>query len=154
MAGLKILLPYNFAPYEEKALDFAIAAFSDQEDTKITLFNAYTPLPVIDMDANPEVAKMRGAMASLSEELREKEEGLKSARQHLIDNGFSEEQVDYIFKEKEKSVYEEIVDEVRKGHFRVLLLARQPGKVGRLFGRSIHTKVLSTIKDLTVCITT
>ncbi|MBW1804045.1 MAG: universal stress protein [Deltaproteobacteria bacterium] len=152
MSGLKILVPYNFSAHEEKALDWTINAFAGDTDNKITLFNVYAPLPVIDMDANPELGKMRGGMVSLSEEVRQKEGGLKSAKQHLLENGFSDDQIDYVFKEREKDVAQEIIDTILKGHYRVLVLSRQSGKVTRLFSRSVHTKVLSTVKDITVCV--
>ena len=154
MAAIKILVPYNYNAYEEKALDFVINAFSSQRDAKVTLFNAYTPLPEVDMDASPELSKMRDGMVSLSEELREKEEGLKSAMQHMIDNGFSQDQIDYIFKEKQESIAEEIMQTALKGHYRVLVLSRQPAKVTRLFGRGVHSKILSALKDVVVCVAT
>jgi hypothetical protein len=154
MAAQRILVPYNFTAYEEKALDFVIGTFAHRDDVQITLFNAYTPLPVVDMDASPELGKMRGAMVSLSNELREKEAGLKAAKEFLVQNGFSEDQVDYIFKKREKGVAEEIMETAKKGHYRVLVLSRQPGKVNRLFARSVHTKLLTTLKDMTICIPT
>ena len=42
MAGQKLLLPYNFSSYDQKALNFVVNAFANQEDIKITLFHAYT----------------------------------------------------------------------------------------------------------------
>ena len=152
MATQKILMPYNFTAYEGKALDFAINTFAQREDVKITLFNTYTPLPKIDMKASPELNKIRSAMVSLAEELKEMEAGLISAKEHLLENGFSDDQVDYIFKEKEKSITDEIIDTVVKGHYRVLILSRQAGKVTRFFSRSVHSKVLSVLKDITICI--
>jgi hypothetical protein len=151
MATQKILVPYNFTSHEEKALDFVVGTFANREDIQLTLFNAYTPLPTIDMDASPELSKMRPGLAALSGELREKEAGLKSAKEYLVQNGFSEEQIDYVFKERSKSVSDEIIEAVTKGHYRVLVLSRQP-KVRRLFGRGTHTKVLASLKDITICI--
>ena len=153
MATQKVLVPYNFTAQEEKTLDFVVGTYANRDDVQITLFNAYTPLPTVDMDASPELSKMRGAMASLSSELREKEAGLKSAKEFLLQNGLRDDQVDYIFKAKDRSVADEIMDAVSKGHYRVLVLSRQL-KVSRLFGRSVHTKVLSSLKDITVCIVT
>jgi hypothetical protein len=154
MAAQRILVPYNFTAYEEKALDFVIRTYAHRDDVQLTLFNAYTPLPVVDMDASPELTKMRGAMVSLARELKEKEAGLKAAKDFLVQNGFSDDQIDYIFKEREKAVADEIIDTATKGHYRVLVLSRQPGKVSRLFARSVHNKVLISLKDVTVCIPT
>jgi len=154
MAGFKVLVPYDFKPYEEKALDLLVNAFGNQKEVKITLFNAYTPLPEVDMDASPELEKMRAPMVSLSEELRRKEDGLKSAKMHLIENGFTEDQVDYIFKKRDKDLVQEIAETLLHGHYRVVVLSRRPAKVSRLFSRSVHSRLLSLVKDIIVCIAT
>ena len=154
MAGFKVLVPYDFKPYEEKALDLLVNAFGNQKEIKITLFNAYTPLPEVDMDASPELEKMRGPIVSLSEELRRKEDGLKSAKMHLIENGFDEDQVDYVFKQRDKDLVQEIVETLLHGHYRVVVLSRRPAKVSRLFSRSVHSRLLSLVKDIIVCIAT
>jgi len=154
MAEQKILIPYNFTISEGKALDFAIDNFAHRKNVRITLFNAYTPFPEIDLTASPELRKIERGIAFLADEVKKKEEGLISARRHLLQNGFSDDQVDYVFKKKEKSIAEEIVDQILKGHFRMLVLSHQAGKVTRLFTRSVHDKVLSVLKDITVCIAT
>jgi len=153
MAIEKILIPYNFTAQEEKALDFIARTYANRDDIQVTLFNAYTSLPTVDMQAGPEMAKMKIGLTKLSDEVREKEAGLKSAKEFLVRNGLRDDQVDYIFKEKEKSTADEIIYTVSKQHYRVLVLSRQL-KVGRLFGRSTHTKVLTTLKNVTVCIVT
>ena len=154
MAAYKILLPYNFTAYEKKSLAFVIDTFSRREDVQITLFNTYTPLPNIDMEGSPELAKMKKGLTFLSQELEQKEEGLKSARAFLIENGFSEDQVDFVFQKKEKSLADDIVDMVLKEHYKVLVLSRQPGKVARLFTRSVHDKAIAALESVTVCIAT
>lgn len=152
MAEQKILVPYNFTTVEEKALGFVINTFAHRKDVKITLFNTYTPLPVVDMGASPEMSKMRDAMAVVAKDIEGKEAGLKDAKEYLLKNGFSDDQVDYIFRERKKSIADEIIVCALRGHYTVLVLSRQPGKVTRLFARSVHSKVLSTLKDVTICI--
>lgn len=154
MGEMKILVPYNFAVHEWKAFDFVIKAFAGREDVLITLFNTYVPLPEIDLTANPELRKMRSGMIFLSEELKKKEAGLQSAKNYFLKNGFSEDQVGYVFKEKEKDIADEIIDAVMKGHYQVVVLRPTPGKVSRLFARSVHEKVLRALKQVTVCIAT
>ena len=154
MAEQKILIPYNFTISESKALDFVLDTFAHREDVKITLFYAYTPLPEIDMKASPELRKIKSGIAFLAEEFKKKEDGLISAKRHLLQNGFLDDQVDYVFKKKEKSIAEEITDQVSKGHYRMLILSHQGGKVTRLFARSVHSRVLSVLRDVTVCIAT
>ena len=154
MAKKRVLIPYNFTPYDEKALDFVINTFADKKDIEITLFHTYTPLPEVDMDEIPEMRKMARGVSFLSQELSKKEDGLKSAKEFLTENGFSTDQVDYIFKEKGTSIADEIIETASNGHYNILVFSRQPGKVTRFFARSVHNKVLSILKDVTVCIAT
>jgi len=49
MASEKILLPYNFTGYDQRALDFVIRTFSHLKDVEVTLFHTDTPVPEIDM---------------------------------------------------------------------------------------------------------
>jgi hypothetical protein len=149
----KILVPFNHTIYDEKALDFLIFAFSNREDTRVTLFNTYTPLPEIKMDSNPELAKLKGGMISLQEEIQEREAGLKSTKEHLLENGFADDQVDCVFKKREKSIPDEIADMVYSKHYRVVILSgKGTGWVNRLFSRSVRERIMSTLKDVTICI--
>ena len=153
MVAPRILLPYSFTIYDEKALDFVIRTFANQKDAEITLFYTYTPLPELDMES-PVLMQMKGAVRSLSKELSEKEIGLSSARETLLRSGFSGDQVDYTFKKRMKSIADEIIETASKGHYTVLVLSRQPGKTTRLFARSVHNKVLAALKNVTICIAT
>lgn len=150
----KILVPYNFSSTDEKALRFIINTYADCLEAKITLFHAYTPLPEIDPGANPEIRKMASGMTHLSSELAEKENGLKAARNRLLDYGFDAQAVEYVFKKKSKSSADEIIDQVTEGGYTILILSRKPGKVSQFFARSIHNRVLSMLSGVTICITT
>jgi len=154
VAAIKILVPYNFSIHEWKAFDFVINILGGRDDVKITLFNTYVPVPEIDLTGNPELDKMKGGLIFLSEELKRKEQGLKSAVTYFLQHGFLEDQVDFVFKKKEKDVAEEIVDAVVNGHYDMVVLRPTPGKVSRLFARSVHEKVLRALKDVSVCIAT
>jgi len=154
MALQKILVPYNFTAYDQKAMDFLISTYLSREDIQVTLFHAYAPLPPVDMEANPEMKKMGVGMAFLSDEVQRREEGMKAARDFLVENGFPAAQVSYVFKERQRAVADEIIEMAAKGHYRVLILSRQAGKVSRMFARSVHAKILSTLKGVTVCIPT
>jgi hypothetical protein len=154
MAAIKILVPYNFSVHEWKAFDFVINILGVRKDAKITLFNTYVPVPEIDLTGNPELDKMKGGLIFLSEELKRKEQGLQSAVTYFLQHGFLEDQVDFVFKKKEKDVAEEIVDAVVGGHYDIVVLRPTPGKVSRLFARSVHEKVLRALKGVCVCIAT
>ncbi len=151
MAVREILVPYNFTASERKSLDFIIHAFSNQKDVKITLFNSYTPLPEIDIKESPELRKMHGGLAFLSGELKKKEKGLISAKEYLLENNFSDDQVDYIFKERKKDIADEIIDMLGSGRYKIVVLTPTLAKK-RLLTRSAHEKLLRTVRDITICL--
>ena len=155
MAGKKVLVPFNFTDYDEKALHYVIRSFADQKWVTVTLFHAYTPLPELDGYSNPGLGRLKATMASLWKEHREREVSLKKAIEDLQDNGFSSHQLDYVFKARVKDIGGEIVDLAQKeGYDTVVLSHRQGNIIRRSFTRSVHDKVLSTLKNRTISIIT
>jgi hypothetical protein len=152
MATFRILLPYNYSPNDQKAIRFAIDAFAGRKEPHVTLFHAYTPLPIIDVTASPENVKMRSGMTYLSAELKEKEEALKAVGDMLVESGFDRDAVTCVFKKRVKSAAEEIVDEVAGCN--VLLLSRGAGKVTHFFTRSIYARVVTALRGVTICVAT
>ncbi|UCF91943.1 MAG: universal stress protein [Desulfobacterales bacterium] len=152
MAIQKILLPYNFTAYDQKSLDFTIQTFAHRRDLAITLFNAYTPVPEIEMRESPVMEKLRGNLGYLSQRIMEQEAGLKEAQQRLLQNGFLEGQVRYIFKPRKKDIASEIIDLVLNDKYDLIIVNRKPGKATRFFTSSVFNKVVTALKDATVCI--
>lgn len=152
MTEQKILLPYNFTAYDKKALDFVICTFSNRKDVEITLFNAYTPVPEIDVRGSPVMEKLQHNLTYLSQKIKEHEAALKAAQQTLIQNGFSGLQVKIIFKPRQKDIAGELIDLVWKDQYNVMVIHHKPGKVTRFFTKSIFYKVVNSLKDTTVCI--
>jgi len=154
MATTKVLFPFNFTGYDRKAMDFIIHTFAPLKDHEITLFHAYAPLPKVDSPEGTVMDRLKGNLNYLSQKLKEKELVLKSAKRNLLENGFSEDQVRYVFKPRSKDIAGEIIDIVLSGHFHVLVLNRKPGKVTRLFTGSVLNKVASTLINITICLVT
>lgn len=154
MATQKILLPYNFTSYDQKALDFVIRTFARHKDVEVTLFNAYTPVPEITSSDSPVMDKLKGNLTYLSQRIREQEEGLRVAKQNLLENGFSEEQIRYIFKPRNKDIAGEIIEQVAGGRYDLVVINRKPGKVTRFFTGSVLHKVASALKETTICLVT
>jgi hypothetical protein len=152
MATFRILLPYNFSPNDQKAIRFAIDAFAGRGEVGITLFHAYTPLPEIDLTANPENIKMRSGMSHLAKELKEKEEALKEVGDMLVKSGFDPGAVTCVFKKRVKSAAEEIIDKVAGCN--VLILSRGAGKVTHFFTRSIYARIVTALRGITICVAT
>ena len=154
MAGQKILLPYNFTPWDQKALDFVIRTFIPPPETQITIFHAYTPVPEIETEGSTVMDKMKGNLSYLSKMVSDQEESLKTAIEYLVKNGFLSDQIDYIFKPRDKDVASEIIDLVTTDRFDLIVMNHKPGKITRFFTGSIFNKVVSSLKDMTLCLVT
>ncbi|MBF0476364.1 MAG: hypothetical protein HQK59_11125, partial [Deltaproteobacteria bacterium] len=76
------------------------------------------------------------------------------ARQHLISNGFSEGNVDYIFKCRLRDVVDEIIETANNGNFDIVVMAPRPAKITGLFKKRVSTKVASVLKDKAVILVT
>ena len=154
MEKQKVLILYSFTNYDKKSLDFVVRTFAENKNVEITLFNAYIPLPKLDLKESTVMEKLKGNLNYLSSKIHDQEQGLKSVKHQLVLSGFSDDQVGYIFKEKEKDMALELKDVIEEGGYSVLVLSRQAGKVSRLFVQGIHDKILSSAKDVTICIAT
>ncbi len=152
MATQKILVTYNFTSYDQKALDFVIRIFAHLKDVEVTLLNVYTPVPKLDTRESPVMAKFQRNLDYLTQKVKEQEAGLKEARQYLVQNGFTENQFSYLYKPRKKDIIGEIVDIATKDNFNIVVMNRKPGKVTRFFTGSVFNKVVSALKDKTVCI--
>jgi nucleotide-binding universal stress UspA family protein len=152
MATQKILVTYNFTSYDQKALDFVIRTFVHLKDVEVTLLNIYTPVPKIESRESPVMAKFQRNLDYLAQKVKEQEAGLQEARQYLVQNGFTENQVSYLYKPRKKDIIGEIVDIATKDNFNIVVMNRKPGKVTRFFTGSVFSKVVSALKDKTVCI--
>ena len=148
----KILLPYNFTSYDKKALDFVCRTFSDKKEAEVTLFNAYTPAPTIEMRGSPIMEQMKDTLSYLSQRVKEQEDALKTIKNHLLGKGFSADNIDIVFEPKKRDVAGDIIDLAQDGRFNVVVLNRKPGKIARFFAGSVSSKVLAALKNTTVCI--
>ena len=154
MANQKILLPYNFTNYDQKALDFVVRTFVHLKDVEVSLFHTYTPVPEIEMRESPVMYKLKDSLNYLSQRIKEQEAALNVAKHNLLENGFSKNQIRYIFKPRNKDIAGEIIDIALNGHFNLIVINRKPGKITRLFTGSVFNKVASALKDITICLVT
>lgn len=148
----KILLPYNFTSYDKKALDFVCRTFSDKKEAEVTLFNAYTPVPTIEMRGSPIMEQMKNNLSYLSQRVKEQEDALHVIKNHLLGKGFSEDNIHIVFEPKNRDVAGDIIDLAQDGRFNVVVLNRKPGKIARFFAGSVSSKVVAALKNVTVCI--
>ena len=148
----KILLPYNFTSYDKKALDFVCQTFSDKKGAEVTLFNAYTPAPTIEMRGSPIMEQMKDNLSYLSQRVKEQEDALHVIKNHLLGKGFSEDNIDIVFEPKNRDVAGDIIDLAQEGQFNVVVLNRKPGKIARFFAGSVSSKVVAALKNAAICI--
>ncbi|MBW1960872.1 MAG: universal stress protein [Deltaproteobacteria bacterium] len=154
MANQKILIPYNFTDMDQKALEFAANTFKYIKTSRITLFHVYIPLPDIETSAKTVMSRLSSSMHFLTNELKEKEKAIQSSRQYLLDKGFSEDQVDYVFRPRTRSLPDEIIDAATEGNYQVIILNLRPHRIIRAFVQSVHNKVISSLRNRAVCIVT
>ena len=147
-----ILLPYNFTSNDKKALDFVCRTFADNKEAQVTLFNAYIPIPAIEMRGSPIMEQMKDTLSYLSQRAKEQEDALNTIKNHLLGKGFSENNIDIVFEPKKRDVAGDIIDLAQDGRFNVVVLNRRPGKIARFFAGSVSSKVVAALKNITVCI--
>lgn len=152
MARQKILLPYNFTPWDQKALDFLIRTFAHREDVEVTLFNSYTPAPEIDTQESQVMAKMKSNVNYLYQKINEQKAGLEEISASLLQNGFQENQVRSLFRPRKKDVAGEIIELVQSSGFNVVILNNKPGRITRFFTGNVNTKIISALTDTVVCV--
>jgi hypothetical protein len=153
MAAQRILLPYNFSPNDQKALAFVIKTFGRQEDIDLTIFHAFTPLSEIEAsDQQSAGAKLKRRLSYLTQELTEREIALQELRTQFINSGFDRDHVRYVFKSRKKEIAAAIIDQVEEGQYDIIVLNHKPGKVTRFFTGSVFIKVVTALKDTTICV--
>jgi nucleotide-binding universal stress UspA family protein len=152
MATQKLLLPYNFTRFDQKALDFVINTFGKIEDIDVTVFNAYTPVPEIETDGSSVTGKLKGSLTYLSQKIAEQKNELKMIKQKLVENGFEESLVHTVFQPRKREVASEIIDIATNNKFDVIVIGHKPGKATRFFTGSRYSKVIAALKGVTVCV--
>ena len=152
MAAQKILLPYNFTTLDQKALAFANSTFGHLEEVEITLFHAYTPLPEIEAESTSVMGKLKGDLGYLSQKIMQQETELNAVKEKLLQSGFAQNRVHTVFKPRKKDIAAEIIEAVTNDRFNVVIINHKSGKASRFFTGSVFSKVVSALKDITVCI--
>ncbi|MBW1790137.1 MAG: universal stress protein [Deltaproteobacteria bacterium] len=154
MAGKRILVPFNFTDYDERALHYIIRTFAGEKAVHVTLLHVYTPLPELDAYANPVLGRLKSTMASMWKEVREKEQDLKRVKEDLLENGFHGNQIACVFKPRTKSIGREIVEMAHSGNFDAVIITQKPGKATHAFTRKAHDALLSELRDTEIVIIT
>jgi len=154
METQKVLVPYNFTQIDQRSLDFVVRTYGNRDESNITLLHIYVPLPKIDTDSTTVMGRLSSSMHYLVGELNEKENDLNKAKQYILEGGFSDTQVNHIFKPRSKQIADEIIEIVQNDHYDVVVLNSRPYRITRAFSQSVHNKVIASLRNVTVCIIT
>ena len=98
------------------------------------------------------MGKMKGNLSYLSQKIMQQETELKAAEEKLLQGGFSQSCVNTVFKPRKKDIAAEIIEFFSKDKFSVIVLNHKSGKASRFFTGSVFSKVVSALKDTTICI--
>lgn len=154
MGTQKLLLPYDFSKSGRKALEFTVNTFGMRKDVVVTLFHSYRMLPALEVDDKQVTDRLRGGMAYLSSKISELEAEFQSIKAELIQGGFRPEQIKERFSPRKKDVADEIIDLHNLEQFNYIVIGRRHGKIGRFFPGSVHLKLISALKNVSLCIVT
>ena len=154
MTAERILIPFNFSLFDEKALVFAGRTFSHLPEAALTLFHAYTPVPEFDSSEQTVMGKLKGNLSYLNQKIAEQENALKGVVDRLAAEGWPSDRVRYLFRPRKKDVAGEILDLAQQDGFSYVVLSRRTGRVTRFFTGSVCTRVLTSARNLTICVVT
>lgn len=139
--AVKILIPYNFTPNDQKAIQFVGQRYSQEEDVEITLFHAYSPVPEIDVKNDPIMGKMKANVTYLRQQREEHKKAMETAKSHLVEYGFTSSQIHCVFQQVKTDVAADIIRMWKQEHFDVIVLNRNPGGILNYFSRSISKRI-------------
>lgn len=149
----KILFPYNFTDMDKKALDFIVQTYVIHENTKVTVFHAYAPVPELTLDRNSIMERMSSNLHYLRRQVAEQESRMAEVTQRLVDGGFQKNQVNYLYLPKKKDVAGEIITLAREEGYHTIVLSRSGTVIG-FFKTSVFNKVVTTLKHVNITVIT
>ena len=148
----KILIPYNFTPQDQKALDFAREVFGPLEGVTFTLFYTYSPVPNIATDDTMVTRRLRGNITYLQQQIGDRESELQATAVAFAESLPPTARVDHVFQARRKDIADEIIEWTNQHNYTIVLLNRRPARITRFFTGSIFSKVVGGLKDKAVCV--
>ena len=139
--SFKILIPYNFTPNDDKAIDFVGRRYGKLEEVAVTLFHAFTPLPEMTIKENPVMKKVVHNAAILQLQQEERKKALEAARETLMAYGIDKSRIQCIFAPVKGDVAMDIIRVWKTGEYDVVVLNRNPGSIVNFFSRSISKRI-------------
>ena len=154
MQNVRILVPYNFTAYDQKSLKFVINTFAHNRDTDVTLLSVYTPLPEIEARSAPIMAKLKSSLSYLSQQNMAQENALQDAAKSLVQSGFSIHKVQAVFLPRKKDIATEIIQIAKADRYTLIVVNHKSKKATHYFTGNVFNKIVTAVKDITVCVVT
>jgi hypothetical protein len=154
MQRIKILVPYNFTAYDQKSLKFLIDTFGHNQDADVTLFSTYTPLPEIEARNAPIMARLKSRLSYLSQQNTAQENALQDAVKSLVQSGFSKQKIRAVFLPRKKDIATEIIQFAKSDRFTLIVVNHKPKKATHYFTGNVFSKIITALRDVTVCVVT
>lgn len=151
-----VLVAMDESASSMKAVAFVVKTFAIV--CRVTLLSIMRPVDLLcEMDASALKGYLTSHYPDYCRDVDERNEAtlkaaLSAARQHLIDAGFSEENVTVLFKTMITDVALEIIEESCNGYDVIVLGRRGLSPVKGFFLGSVSQKVLSGAKGISVLI--
>ena len=98
------------------------------------------------------MGKLKGDLSYLSQKIMQLETELKAVEEKLLQGGFAKSCIHTVFKPRKKDIASEIIEFVSNDKSSVIVINHKSGKASRFFTGSVFSKVVSALKDTTVCI--
>ncbi len=147
----KILFPYNFTDMDNKALNFIIQTYVMHENSQVTVFHTYTPVPEMILNRNSVMEKMSSNLHYLRQQVIEQESKMVEVKQRLLDGGFHNNQVNYLYLPKKRDLAKEIIILARDEGYQTIVLTRS-GTITGFFKASVFNKVVTALKNVNITI--
>jgi nucleotide-binding universal stress UspA family protein len=151
--GRKVLVGFDESENAMRAVDFVAKSFAP--DHEVVLFHVVLDTAAICNLNSPELVPLflehQVQFCSLEDKKKELvTEGMEKAKQHLVDAGFPDKNIQFKVQTKKKGVARDIAIEAQSGYDAVVLGRRGLSGIGEFILGSVSQKVLHAAKDVSV----
>jgi len=144
----KILVAIDGSVYSSNSLDYLIRLFKKNTDVDILLLSIVSA-GSSDQNWMLDVDPLRTDTPAVELRKAKAERYLKDARDRLLRNGFSEEQIDFSISASAGAIATTIHHQANKGFFDSLLVGRRGvGKVGEMFLGSVSADLMTACHEV------
>jgi nucleotide-binding universal stress UspA family protein len=151
--GRKVLVGFDDSENAMRAVEFVAKSLAP--DHEVVLFHVVLDTAAICNLNSPELVPLflehQVQFCTLEDKKKELvTQGMEKAKQHLVDAGFQDKNIQFKVQTKKKGVARDIAAEAQSGYDAVVLGRRGLSGIGEFILGSVSQKVLHAAKDLSV----